>query len=135
MITLEAIDQNNFKAVIGLELKAEQKGFLQTNEYSIAQSYVYPEFRPMAICHDGVPVGFLLWCIDTDEDTFWIYRLMIDRMHQHKGYGTEALRAVMDYGFRECGLAEMVVENCRREIIIDNNLLLDGLYKIYKKNC
>lgn len=32
------------------------------------------------------------------------------------------------------GLAEMVVENCRREIIIDNNLLLDGLYKIYKKN-
>ncbi len=32
------------------------------------------------------------------------------------------------------GLAEMVVKNCRKEIAIDNNLLLDGLYKIYKKN-
>lgn len=32
------------------------------------------------------------------------------------------------------GLAEMVIKNCRREIAIDNNLLLDGLYKIYKKN-
>jgi len=96
MITLEAIDQNNFKAVIALELKDEQKGFVQTNEYSIAQSYVYPEFRPMAICHEGVPVGFLLWCIDTDEDAFWIYRLMIDQTHQHKGYGTEALRKLVD---------------------------------------
>lgn len=32
------------------------------------------------------------------------------------------------------GLAEMVVKNCRREVIIDNDLLLEGLYKIYKKN-
>ncbi len=33
------------------------------------------------------------------------------------------------------GLAEMVVKNCTREVIIDNDLLLEGLYKIYKKNC
>lgn len=32
------------------------------------------------------------------------------------------------------GLAEMVVKNCTREVIIDNDLLLEGLYKIYKKN-
>ncbi len=32
------------------------------------------------------------------------------------------------------GLAEMVVKNCKREVIIDNDLLLEGLYKIYKKN-
>lgn len=96
MITLESIDQKNFKSVIALELEESQKGFVQTNEYSIAQSYVYPEFRPMAICLDGVPVGFLLWCIDTDEDRFWIYRLMIDKAHQHKGYGTAALRQLVE---------------------------------------
>lgn len=32
------------------------------------------------------------------------------------------------------GLAEMVVKNCKRDVIIDNDLLLEGLYKIYKKN-
>ena len=32
------------------------------------------------------------------------------------------------------GLAEMVVKNCTRDVIIDNDLLLEGLYKIYKKN-
>lgn len=32
------------------------------------------------------------------------------------------------------GLAELVVKNCIRDVIIDNDLLLEGLYKIYKKN-
>ena len=96
MITLAPITRDNFKAVLAMELEEGQKGFVQTNEYSIAQSYVYPEFRPMAICRDGVPVGFLLWCIDTDEDEYWIYRLMLDKEHQHKGYGTAALRALVE---------------------------------------
>lgn len=51
---------------------------------------------------------------------------MIDRIEEEVG----ELASVVATG----GLAEMVVENCRREIVIDNNLLLDGLYKIYKKN-
>ncbi len=96
MITLEPITQQNFKAVIALELEEHQKGFVQTNTYSIAQSYIYPEFRPMAICKEGIPVGFLLWCIDTDEDAYWIYRLMLDRTQQHKGYGTQALQKLVE---------------------------------------
>ena len=88
MVTLEPITQQNFKAVIAMELEESQKSYVQTNEYSIAQSYIYPEFRPMAICKDGTPVGFLLWCIDTDEDAYWIYRLMLHKTEQHKGYGT-----------------------------------------------
>ncbi len=32
------------------------------------------------------------------------------------------------------GLAHLVVSHCRRDIVIDDNLLLDGLYKIYLKN-
>ena len=96
MVTLEPITQQNFKAVIAMELEESQKGYVQTNEYSIAQSYIYPEFRPMAICAEGVPVGFLLWCIDTDEDAYWIYRLMLDKTRQHKGYGTCALRLLTE---------------------------------------
>ena len=96
MVTLEPITQQNFKAVIAMELEESQKSYVQTNEYSIAQSYIYPEFRPMAICKDGTPVGFLLWCIDTDEDAYWIYRLMLHKTEQHKGYGTRALSVLMD---------------------------------------
>ncbi len=51
---------------------------------------------------------------------------MIDRIEAEIGQ----LASVVATG----GLAEMVIKNCRREIQLDNNLLLDGLYKIYKKN-
>ncbi len=33
------------------------------------------------------------------------------------------------------GLAGSVTSHCEREIIIDDDLLLDGLYIVYKKNC
>ncbi len=32
------------------------------------------------------------------------------------------------------GLSEMVIKECRKDIILDEDLLLDGLYKIYLKN-
>ena len=32
------------------------------------------------------------------------------------------------------GLAPYIVPNCREKITLDENLLLDGLYAIYKKN-
>lgn len=32
------------------------------------------------------------------------------------------------------GIAPSIVAHCRRDVIIDSNLLLDGLYAIYKKN-
>lgn len=32
------------------------------------------------------------------------------------------------------GLANSIVSHCKTEIIVDNNLLIDGLYMLYKKN-
>ncbi|MDM9593359.1 GNAT family N-acetyltransferase [Pseudomonas guariconensis] len=43
----------------------------------------------------GELVGFLMHALDPDENSRWIYRLMIDRNHQGRGYGRAALRALM----------------------------------------
>ena len=96
MLTPEPVTTENFERIIALELDAQQRGFVQSNLYSIAQSYVRPEFHPTAICLNGEPVGFLLWCIDPEEDQYWVYRLMIDRAHQRRGYGTAALRLLVE---------------------------------------
>nr|WP_309472962.1 GNAT family N-acetyltransferase [Cytobacillus firmus] len=32
-------------------------------------------------------VGFTMYCMDYDEKEYWIYRLIIDVIHQLKGYG------------------------------------------------
>jgi diamine N-acetyltransferase len=41
-------------------------------------------------------VGFLMYCIDEDDGEYWIYRLMIDKRHQSKGYGKEALIKLLE---------------------------------------
>ena len=51
---------------------------------------------------------------------------MIDRIEDELG----AKATVVATG----GLAEIVVNACKKDIILDNNLLLEGLYKIYHKN-
>lgn len=51
---------------------------------------------------------------------------MIDRIEDELGCKT----TVVATG----GLAEIVVNACKKDIILDNNLLLEGLYKIYHKN-
>ena len=51
---------------------------------------------------------------------------LIDRIEDELGSST----TVVATG----GLAEIVVSACKKDIILDNNLLLEGLYKIYHKN-
>ena len=61
---------------------------------------------PFGIYKDKTPVGFLMIGYgDQPEvenpviahDSYCIWRLMIDRNHQGKGYGTQALRLALDY--------------------------------------
>ncbi len=41
-------------------------------------------------------IGFTLYGIDEDDHEYWIYRMMIDQKHQGKGYGTQALKLVIE---------------------------------------
>lgn len=40
-------------------------------------------------------VGFLLVEVDETEETFIIWRMMIDKSHQNKGYGRQAIEAAI----------------------------------------
>lgn len=95
MIALQEITTANFDAVIALSVHGEQADFVAPNAYSIAQSKVMPECVPLAICADDTPVGFLMYCIDRDDGQWWLYRLMVDKAHQGKGYGRAAMEALL----------------------------------------
>lgn len=41
-------------------------------------------------------VGFTLYGIDDEDQQYWMYRLMIDEKHQGKGFGTQAVRLVIE---------------------------------------
>ena len=90
-ITLREINKDNFRQCIKLETFEEQKNFVASNVFSIAQSKVEPYLLPLAIYHDEEAVGFIMYGPDPEEDCYCVARLMIDKNHQGKGYGRAAM--------------------------------------------
>ena len=96
MITLKEIPRDNFWDCISLEVATEQVEFVTSNAVSIAQSKVQPECIPMAVYDDDLMVGFVMYCIDEDDGEYWIYRMMIDKNHQSKGYGKKTMELLLE---------------------------------------
>ena len=96
MVTLREIDRNNYIEVIKLSVTDEQKEFIASNVFSLAQAKVQPECIPLAVYNENDLVGFVMFCMDVDDEEYWIYRVMIDINHQKKGYGTAAIINVVD---------------------------------------
>lgn len=96
MITFKEIDRGNFFDVIKLGVAEEQKGFVATNVFSLAQAKAFPECVPLAIYEEEVLVGFTMYCMDQEDHEYWIYRLMIDTKHQSKGYGKAAMEKLIE---------------------------------------
>ena len=95
MITLKEITRDNFWDCVSLEVAPEQVDFVTSNAVSIAQSKVQPECIPLAVYDDDLMVGFVMYCIDEDDGEYWIYRMMIDKNHQSKGYGKKAMELLL----------------------------------------
>jgi diamine N-acetyltransferase len=93
-VKLRKVTADNLQAVAGLELAPDQADLVADNVYSLAESKFDPDARPRAIYAGKRIVGFLMYEIDGCKAT--IYRFMIDRRHQRRGYGraavSEALR-------------------------------------------
>ncbi|MEZ0481347.1 GNAT family N-acetyltransferase [Planococcus sp. SSTMD024] len=95
MIHFKEVDRHNFADVIGLKVAEHQKSFVAPNVYSLAQAKAYPECVCSAVYHDDELVGFTMYCLDQDDQEYWIYRLMIDEKHQSKGYGKLVMKRLI----------------------------------------
>ena len=108
MIELRKIDGENWEEIAELEVHEEQKDFVAPNMYSLAESYVELlewDIPPMtfAVYSDDTPVGFVKieYEADGDDETYdaphyWMSRFMIDKNHQGKGYGKQAMEKVVE---------------------------------------
>ena len=96
MIKLQEVDRDNFHPVLKLSVFDEQKDFVASNCYSLAQAKAQPECVPLAIYSNDELIGFVMYCMDIEDSEYWIYRLMIDKKHQKKGYGKTAMLQVIE---------------------------------------
>lgn len=95
-LILKEVTSENWEECITLQPREDQKPFIASNVYSLAQSKFLPNFETLAVYKDRIMVGFVMFGIDPDDSQYWIYRLMIDSRYQGKGYGLETMKQVID---------------------------------------
>jgi len=95
-ITLREITTENFKECVNLTVTESQKNFVAPNVYSIAQSKIYPTNNTFAVYSGDEMVGFVMFGLDTDDNRFYLGRLMIDEKHQGRGFGRAATLEVIE---------------------------------------
>lgn len=99
MIRLVDINEENWGAVVRLKVKEEQQAYLDRPIGIIARGYVYRDCnaRVIGIANDEQIIGVALVRDFTDEPIGYdLQQFMIDQRFQNKGYGTEALRKILD---------------------------------------
>jgi len=97
MITLKEIDKDNLLPVLKLKVKDNQKDLVASNAVSIAQAHYSDEAWFRAIYFEDTIVGFLMLSLDDVKKEYWIWRFMIDKEHQLKGYGKAAVLKAIEF--------------------------------------
>ncbi len=95
VVLLEPVVRGNLDQVLALRTGRDQRGFVADNAASLALAYALPECVPRVVRHGAVLVGFVMWALDHEDGCPWIYRLMVDRRRQGRGYGRAALAAAI----------------------------------------
>ena len=95
-ILLREITPQNFKECISLKVASAQENFVASNLMSVAQSKIYPTYNIFAVYAEDEMVGFTMFGLDTDDNKYYLGRLMIDEKHQGKGYGKAAVLEVIE---------------------------------------
>lgn len=70
--------------------------FVASNALSIVESFFEDGWVIKAIEHEGKPVGFTMFGFNEEEEFYELCRIMIDKPYQNKGYGTQAIRMILD---------------------------------------
>lgn len=104
---LRSIDSHIFSDCVKLRVTDRQAQYIASNEKSLETASRNPAVaRPFAIYVDNQMVGFTMFAFDEaceePEGQYWLWRFMIDRDRQGRGYGHAALEAIVHY-FREQG--------------------------------
>ena len=98
-VKLKEVTADNWERVVDLEVADEQDGFVASNAYSLAESKFDPFVKPRAIYAGKRVVGFLMYeSLESDgkPHEYSIFRFMIDRRQQGKGYGRKAIEKAIE---------------------------------------
>ena len=109
-VTLRELSDAVRYDVLALRLAPGQERFVSSVAESLQEAEEFPKANPWfrAIYAGDIPVGFVMvsWnCVPEPPEIigpWFLWRLIIDERHQHRGYGRDAVALVADL-IREAG--------------------------------
>lgn len=93
-ITVRPVDETNWEDIARLKLEADQAEFVASNAFSLAEAAYTENSTPLAIFAGEQAVGFVMYEAVNEEGRegeYKIYRFMVDKAHQGRGFGRKAL--------------------------------------------
>lgn len=107
---LVRINTRNVWNIVRLKVRGDQSNFVASNDYSIIEAYATVSSgyvaMPFGLYEDETPVGFVMigfGSIGDEEEpkiadnSYCIWRFMIDERYQGRGLGRKALEEVLRY--------------------------------------
>lgn len=137
-IHFKKVSMKDCSQIIEMQLLESQEEYVMPFVDSLAQSYsdLFEEEVTLtyALCQGDKPVGLVEICYGKggefpdlkDKPVYELFRLLVDRNYQKKGYGTEAVRLFLNY-VKEKPLGE--AENIVVSVVEGNDVAL----RLYEK--
>lgn len=104
MPEIRPVTKENWEALIDLKVRDDQKNFVASNLYSIAQAQFGDEYEghwdltAFGIYEGDAPVGFFMYGLNYEhpKQQAYIQRLMVDEKFQGKGYGRFGMEKMLE---------------------------------------
>jgi diamine N-acetyltransferase len=104
MLEIHPVDKDNWRALIKLQVREDQKHFVASNLFSIAEAQFgddsegHWDFYPYGIYDGDTPVGFLMYGYNFEhpKQQAFVIRLMVDEKFQSKGYGRFGMQKMLE---------------------------------------
>lgn len=98
MLELKEITEDNYEYVLKLKVAENQENFVSTVVHSLAQAWVYRNTAyPFAIYADDTVVGFIMLGYYELKNQYTLWKFMIHKQYQNRGYGKKALNLAINW--------------------------------------
>lgn len=97
-LRFEPVNQKNRAEIERLEVFPEQNGFIETVSECLKESDELNLWRPVGLYDDDLLIGFAMYGYfpEPSPGQLWLDRFLIDKKHQGKGYGKQAVLALLE---------------------------------------
>lgn len=84
----------DWEDVAYLSVHEDQKNFIESNSFSLAQSQFEPEWKSIGLYDGEELIGYAMYGRE-ENGSVWLDRFMIDQHHQGKGYAGRFIKLLL----------------------------------------